>query len=100
VRHDLAELHDLIDFWAALDLKFLYPGELVIDACSRLVARYRQGSQKDYRLSDTDLVHLGYALAYDMDYFLTTDRALKIPYGSHNPRSHFLSSSILFFSGV
>jgi hypothetical protein len=77
VRHDLAELHELIDFWAALDLKFLYPGELVIDACSRLVARYRQGSQKDYRLSDTDLVHLGYALAYDMDYFLTTDRALK-----------------------
>ena len=76
-RHDLDELHDLIDFWAALDLKFLYPNELVTDACSRLVARYRQSSQKDYRLSDTDLVHLGYALAYDMDYFLTTDKALR-----------------------
>lgn len=76
-KHDLAELHDLIDFWGALDLKFLYPNELVIDACSRLAARYRQGSQKDFRLSDTDLVHLGYALAYDMDYFLTTDRALR-----------------------
>ena len=40
------------------------------------MARYRQGSQKDYRLSDTDLVHLGYALAYDIDYFLTTDKTL------------------------
>ena len=76
-RHDLAELHELIDFWAALGLKFQYPSELVIDACSRLIARYRQGSRKDYRLSDTDLVHLGYAMAYDMDYFLTTDRALR-----------------------
>lgn len=76
-KHDLAELHNLIDFWAALDLKFLYPNELVTDACSRLVAMYRQSSQKDYRLSDTDMVHLGYALAYDMDYFMTTDRALR-----------------------
>jgi hypothetical protein len=39
VRHDRAELHELIDFGAGLDLKFLYPGELVIDACSRLAEK-------------------------------------------------------------
>lgn len=76
-QHDLSKLHDLIDFWGALRLKFLYPNELVADACSRLVERYRKGSYRDSRLSDTDLVHLGYAIAYDMDYFLTTDKALK-----------------------
>ena len=26
---------------------------------------------------DTDMVHQGYALAHEMDYFLTTDKALK-----------------------
>jgi len=31
--HDLHELHDLIDFWGALDLSFLYPNALVAAAC-------------------------------------------------------------------
>lgn len=75
-QHDVNKLHDLIDFWGALGLKFLYPNELVVDACSRLIERYRRGSYRDFRLSDTDLIHLGYAIAYDMDYFLTTDKAL------------------------
>jgi hypothetical protein len=77
VRHDLVEQHELIDFWAAFRPKIPLPGELVMHACSRLAARYRPGSQKGYRLSDTYLVHLGYALAYDIDYFLTADRTLK-----------------------
>jgi len=75
--HDLSELHNLIDFWGALDLSFLYPNALVADACYRLVEKYKTGERIDYRLSDTDLVHLGYALAYNVDYFLTTDTKLK-----------------------
>ena len=65
------------DFWGALDLSFLYPNALVADACYRLVEKYKKGERIDYRLSDTDLVHLGYALAYNVDYFLTTDTKLK-----------------------
>lgn len=42
-QHDIGKLHDLIDFWGALRLKFLYPNELVADACSKLVERYRKG---------------------------------------------------------
>jgi hypothetical protein len=75
--HDLNELHKLIDFWGALDLSFLYPNALVADACYKLVEMYKKGERIDYRLTDTDLVHLGYALAYNMDYFLTTDSKLK-----------------------
>lgn len=71
--HDLHELHKLIDFWGALDLSFLYPNALVADACYKLVEKYKKGERIDYRLTDTDLVHLGYALAYKVDYFLTTD---------------------------
>jgi hypothetical protein len=75
-KREINELHELIDFWGALHLNFLYPTDLVADACYKLVETYKRGSHKDYRLSDTDLVHLGYALAYKMDYFLTTDKSL------------------------
>ncbi len=74
---DINELHELIDFWGSLHLSFLYPTDLVADACYKLVERHRRGNRIDHRLSDTDLVHLGYALAYKMNYFLTTDKALK-----------------------
>lgn len=75
--HSLSELHDMIDLWGSLNLNFLYPSTLVAKACYRLVERYKTGVKIDYRLTDTDLVHLGYALAYKMDYFLTTDRKLQ-----------------------
>lgn len=75
--HNLNELHDMIDLWGSLNLNFLYPSTLVAEACYRLVKRYKIGDKIDYRLTDTDLVHLGYALAYKMDYFLTTDRKLQ-----------------------
>jgi len=75
--HSLGELHDMIDLWGSLDLNFLYPSTLVADACYRLVQKYKTGDKIDYRLTDTDLVHLGYALAYKMDYFLTTDKRLQ-----------------------
>jgi hypothetical protein len=64
-------------FWGALDLSFLYPNALVADACYKFVKKYEKGERIDYRLTDTDLVHLGYALAYKVDYFLTTDTKLK-----------------------
>ena len=67
----------LIDFWGSLDLSFLYPNALVVDACHKLVEMYKKGERIDYRLTDTDLVHMGYALAYNMDYFLTTDTKMK-----------------------
>lgn len=47
------------------------------DACYKLVEKYKKGERIDYRLTDTDLVHLGYALAYNADYFLTIDTKLK-----------------------
>ena len=47
------------------------------EVCYQLVERHKKGYEKDYRLTDTDLVHIGYALAHEMDYFLTTDKALK-----------------------
>jgi hypothetical protein len=75
--HSLSELHEMIDLWGSLNLNFLYPSKLVAEACYRLVEKYKTGDKIDYRLTDTDLVHLGYALAYKMDYFLTTDMKLK-----------------------
>lgn len=71
--HDLGDLHDMIDLWGKLDLAFLYPNEIVAEVCYRLTEKYRA----DRRLTDTDRVHLCYALAYRMDYFLTTDQNLK-----------------------
>jgi hypothetical protein len=75
--HDLDELHELIDFWGTLNLSFLYPNALVADACYRLVEKYKKAERIDYRLTDTDLVHLGYALSYNVDYFITTDTKLR-----------------------
>jgi hypothetical protein len=75
--HDLHELHELIDLWAELDFSFLYPNPLVAEACYKLVEKHKKGNQIDHRLSDTDLVHLGYALAYNMDFLVSTDTKLQ-----------------------
>ena len=56
-------------------LVFLYPNDVVAAVCYQLSKRKEE--KGDFRLTDTDLVHLGYALAHEMDYFLTTDKALK-----------------------
>ena len=74
-HHDIRELFRLIELWSALDLLFLYPNDLVAAVSYQLSIRKEE--RQDYRLSDTDLVHLGYALAHEMDYFLTTDKDLK-----------------------
>ena len=74
-EHDLSELYRLIGLWGALDLLFLYPNDVVAAVCYQLSKRKEE--RDDFRLTDTDLVHLGYALAHEMDYFLTEDKALK-----------------------
>lgn len=45
-------------------LKDRHPSPLVAGACYRLVEKHKKGNQIDHNLSDTDRVHLGYALAY------------------------------------
>ena len=77
-KHDLNELYRLIELWGALNLLYLlylYPNDVVAAVCYRL-SRIKS-ERCDFRLTDTDMVHLGYALAHEMDYFLTTDKALK-----------------------
>ena len=74
-KHDLNELYRLIELWGALNLLYLYPNDVVAAVCYRL-SRIKS-ERGDFRLTDTDMVHLGYALAHEMDYFLTTDKALK-----------------------
>lgn len=74
-RHDIDDLYHLIELWKALDLLFLYPNDVVLAVCYQLSLRKME--REDFRLTDTDLVHLGYALAHEMDYLLTTDKALK-----------------------
>ena len=38
---------------------------------------YMDETVRDSRLGPTDLVHLGYAMAYDLDYLITTDKTLR-----------------------
>jgi hypothetical protein len=74
-QHDIDELYRLIELWVILELLFLYPNDVVAAVCYQLSKRKEE--RGDFRLTDTDLVHLGYALAHEMDYFLTADKALK-----------------------
>jgi hypothetical protein len=65
---------ELIDIWSALRISFLHPNEAVATTCYNL---YNHDDYKDSRIKPADLVHMGYALAYDVDYFITTDRILR-----------------------
>lgn len=71
-RHSVEELHDLIDFLARYQVRFLHPNQTVAEACYNLYS----DELGDNRMKPTDLVHMGYALAYDVDYFITTDSVL------------------------
>lgn len=78
-HHNIQELHDLIDFWGGLDVSVLHPNDVVAETIHNL---YTHLEYKEERLSPGDLVHLGYALAYNADYFITTDKILnhyKVP---------------------
>ncbi len=80
-RHNREELHELIDIWSSLRISFLHPNEAVATTCYNL---YTHSDYRDPRVKPADLVHLGYALAYNVDFFITTDkilRAYRIPKG-------------------
>jgi hypothetical protein len=49
----------------------LYPNPVVAEICYRLATE-----GVDYRVENTDRVHLGYALAYGCDLFITSDKNL------------------------
>lgn len=71
-RHSVEELHDLVDFLARYQVRFLHPNQAVAEACYNLYG----DAWEDHRMMPADLVHLGYAMAYDVDYFVTTDSVL------------------------
>jgi hypothetical protein len=73
-KHNREELHELIDIWSGLRISFLHPNEAVATTCYNL---YNHSEYRDSRIKPADLVHLGYALAYDVDFFITTDRILR-----------------------
>ena len=78
-KFSIEDLYKLIEFWQGLNMVVLRPNKAVAVACYNL---YMDESVRDSRLSPTDLVHLGYAMAYDLDYLITTDnnlRKYKIP---------------------
>ena len=68
------DLYRLVDFWQGLDTVVLRPNKAVAVACYNLYMDY---TIRDSRLAPTDLVHLGYAMAYDIDYLITTDKTLR-----------------------
>ena len=70
--HNIKELHDLIAFWGGLNINILHPNEAVATSCYRLNTKY-----KDDRMKPQDLVHIGYALAYNMDYLVTSDKNMQ-----------------------
>jgi hypothetical protein len=56
----------LLNEW---DVNIFYPDDPVRIICFRL----GDGEDIDYRMEKTDGVHLGYAMAYGCDYFITGD---------------------------
>jgi hypothetical protein len=70
--HNIRELHDMIAFWGGLNLNILHANTAVAIICYRLNTKY-----KDERMTPQDLVHIGYALAYNMDYLVTSDKNMQ-----------------------
>ena len=70
-RFCIEDLHKLVGFWQGLSIEILRPNKAVAVACYNL---YMDGTT---RLKPSDLVHLGYAMAYDLDYLITTDKDLR-----------------------
>ncbi len=66
----LEHITALIELWRKLEIKFLLPSNEAAEICWNLV------NECGDRMQPTDRTHLGYALAYGMDYFITTDKIL------------------------
>jgi hypothetical protein len=73
-KFSIEDLHTLIGVWQGLSIAVLRPNKAVAVACYNL---YMDETVRDSRLGPSDLVHLGYAMAYDLDYLITTDRTLR-----------------------
>ncbi len=71
-KHTIDDLHEIVDFLGCYRFKFLHSRQSVVEACFNLYS----DAWRDSRMSPSDLVHLGYALAYDVDNFITSDRVL------------------------
>lgn len=68
--HKLEKIAALIELWRSLNIRFLLPTNEVAEICWTLVSECRD------RIHPTDRTNLGYALAYNMDYLITTDKIL------------------------
>lgn len=66
--HLISSLIRSFDEW---NITSLYPDPVVAEICYRLATE-----GVDYRVENTDRVHLGYALAYGCDLFITSDKNL------------------------
>jgi hypothetical protein len=63
----LEQISVLIELWRKLEIRFLLPSDEAAEICWNLVGEC-QG-----RMQPTDRTHLGYSLAYGMDFLITTD---------------------------
>ena len=61
-----------INLYEEWDVSSLYPDPVVAELCYHLA-----NLNVDPRLEKTDRVHLGYAIAYGCDYFITSDTNLR-----------------------
>ncbi len=67
----LEQISALIELWRKLEIRFLLPSDEAAEICWNLVEEC-QG-----RMQPTDRTHLGYSLAYGMDFLITTDKILR-----------------------
>ena len=67
----LEQISALIELWRKLEIHFLLPSDEAAEICWNLVEEC-QG-----RMQPKDRTHLGYSLAYGMDFLITTDKILR-----------------------
>jgi hypothetical protein len=64
-------ISSFVHFFDDWNISSLYPDPVVAEICYRLSTE-----SVDYRVEKTDRVHLGYALAYGCEWFITSDKNL------------------------
>jgi len=71
-RHTVDDLYKIVNLLHRRAIRFLHPNRVVAEICYDLYS----DDWRDDRMKPTDLVNLGYALAYEMDYLITSDHVL------------------------
>jgi predicted nucleic acid-binding protein len=71
-KHTVEDLYKIVELLDRYEFEFFQPNQAVAETCCILYS----DDWRDYRMKPSDLVHLGYALAYNADFFITTDRVL------------------------